>query len=256
MSGGGRERLGLAARLASMLVATALVTGTVAAQSAPEVNRYVGRIYILRDRGGEKEIRGRATAMPKPAGVCDAAITVTAASFELGLLKMTLEPVGIVHYAKSSSVCRTIPGKISLVIIDVRTNSQDELDKVVATFLLTPEAYIASFGDKFDFPGGDHPDLPVVPLTTPNILPPKSVLTVDASYTDAARRAHVSGTVVAEVTIGRDGRAASGNLIKSLGYGLDEQVLRVLTLWRFSPARLDEKPVAVRVSLEMSFNVQ
>ena len=248
-------RLGFAARLALAFIAAAMGVRIVAAQTTPDVNRYAGRIYIVRDRGSEREIRGRASAIPKPAGTCDRAIAVTAASFESGELKMTLEPVGIVHYAKSPSACRTIPAKISVVITDVLTNSQDEVDKVVGTILLTPEAYIASFGDKFDFPGGDHPELPVFPLSTPNIVAPKSVLTVDAAYTDAARRAHVSGAVVAEVTIGRDGRAASGSLIKSLGYGLDEQVLRVLTLWRFSPARLDDKPVAVRVSLEMNFNL-
>jgi TonB family protein len=250
-----REQLGSAARLALAFIAAAMGAGIVAAQTAPDANRYVGRVYILRDRGSEKEIRARAGTLSKPAEMCDAAVAVAAASFESGDLKITLEPVGIVHYAKSSSVCRTIPAKISVAIADVRASSQDEVDRVVGVFLLTPEAYIASFGDKFDFPGGDHPDLPVVPLSTPNIEAPKSVLTVDASYTDAARRAHVSGTVVAEVTIGRDGRAASGNLIKSLGYGLDEQVLRVLTLGRFTPARLDDKPVAVRVSLEMSFSV-
>ena len=238
-----------------MLVAAATAAGIVAAQSTPDVSRYAGRIYILRDRGSEKEIRGRASAIPKPAGTCDRAIAVTAASFESGELKMTLEPVGIVHYAKSPSACKTTPGKIPVEITDIPASSQDDLDRVIGTLLLTPETYIASFGDKFDFPGGDHPELPVFPLSTPNIVAPKSVLTVDAAYTDAARRAHVSGTVVAEVTIGRDGRAASGNLVKSLGYGLDEQVLRVLTLWRFTPARLDDKPVAVRVSLEMSFNV-
>jgi len=251
-----RAQLGLAARLALTFIAAAMGTGIVAAQTAPDASRYVGRVYILRDRGSEKEIRGRAGTLSKPAAVCDAAVAATAVSFATGELKMTLEPVGIVHYAKSSAACRTIPGKISVTISDVPAASQDELEKAIGAFLLTPEAYIGSFGDKFDFPGGEHPDLPVVPLTIPNILSPKSVLTVDASYTDAARRAHVSGTVVAEVTIGRDGRAASGNLVKSLGYGLDEQVLRVLALWRFSPARLDDKPVAVRVSLEMSFNVQ
>lgn len=245
------------ARLDLYILAAAFATsGLLRAQTAPDLNRYVGQSYILRGRGSANEIKLRAADIRKPDGTCDAAVSVSTAALEKSEIHLVLEPIGIVHYPKGASTCVRIPSQVRVILSSLAGTSAEDVSKTLDGFLMSPEAYIASFGDKFDYPGGDNPDSPVVPLSTPNVSPPKPVLSVDASYTDAARRAHVSGTVVAEVTVGRDGRAALGNLVKGLGYELDEQVLRVLTLWRFTPAQLDDKAVAVRVSLEMTFNVQ
>lgn len=223
---------------------------------SPEFGHYTGQLFILRGRGSENEIKIHAADVAKGEGICDVAVSVDTAALTKSEIHLVLVPVGIVRYSKGSSTCTRIPSQIRVTLTKVSNASRDEISKVMDGFLLTPEAYVASFGEKFDYQAEGDPDTPLVPLGTPDLKGPKPALTVDASYTDAARRAHVAGTVVAEITVGRDGRPALGNLVKGLGYGLDEQVLRVLGLWRFVPAELDGKPVAVRVSMEMSFNIQ
>ncbi|HET9401037.1 MAG TPA: energy transducer TonB [Candidatus Acidoferrales bacterium] len=227
-----------------------------ASPQSPDFAHYTGQLFILRGRGSANEIKIRALDVGKAEGICDVAVSVDTAALAKSEIHLVLAPVGIVRYSKGSSTCTRIPSQIRITLTNVPDNSKDEITKVMDGFLLTPEAYVASFGEKFDYQVEGDPDDPLVPLGTPDLKGPKPVLTVDASYTDAARRAHVAGTVVAEITVGRDGRPALGSLVKGLGYGLDEQVLRVLGLWRFAPAQLDGKPVAVRVSMEMSFNIQ
>lgn len=222
---------------------------------SPDFGRYTGQLFILRGRGSANEIKIRAADLGKAEGICDIAVSVSTASLAKSEIHLLLEPVGIVKYSKGSTTCVRIPSQIRVTITHVTDTSRDEISKVMDGLLLSPEAYIASFGEKFDYQTEGDPDTPLVPLGTPELKVPKAVLTVDASYTDAARRAHVTGTVVAEITIGRDGRPASANLVRGLGYGLDEQVLRVVGLWRFTPAQLNGKPVAVRLSMEMSFNL-
>ena len=44
-------------------------------------------------------------------------------------------------------------------------------------------------------------------------------------------------------------------LQRSAGMGLDEKALEAVNKWRFEPATLDGHPVAVQVSVEVSFRL-
>ena len=255
MSGCAKGRWNLRA-LALCAIASAAAWGTAPAQTAPDLNSYVGKMFIIHGRGSANEIKIRATDVLKPQGQCDAAVAVDSASESGKEIHLVLLPVGSVRYAKGSAVCPMIASQIRVTISDVRDTGPSDAATVLRDFLLTPESYMEVLGDKFDYPGGDAPDVPVVAQGTPNLIQPKLVLMVDPSFTEAARRAKVGGTAVVEITIGRDGHIYSGNLLSDPGYGLGEQALRVLALWRFAPARVDDKPVALRVSVQTTFTLR
>jgi protein TonB len=45
-------------------------------------------------------------------------------------------------------------------------------------------------------------------------------------------------------------------LVKSVGYGLDESALEAVGEYRFEPATLNGKPIAVRVTVEVNFQLR
>jgi len=56
------------------------------------------------------------------------------------------------------------------------------------------------------------------------------------SYTEEARRNHVSGTIVVEVQFLADGRLANAHALNSLGFGLDQDALKSAYRIVFIPA--------------------
>src|SRR5262249_35379931 len=84
---------------------------------------------------------------------------------------------------------------------------------------------------------------------------PRLLRQVQPSYTDAARRAKIAGTVLIEAVIGTDGVPRSLRIIRTLDdqFGLDQEALKAAAQWRFEPGTRDGQPVPVIVSMEMTF---
>ena len=85
---------------------------------------------------------------------------------------------------------------------------------------------------------------------------PQVIRQVDPEYTDEARKARISGTVLVEVTVTTEGTVEDVQVIRSLEKTLDRQAVDAAKKWRFKPGTKDRKPVPVRVSLEMTFNLK
>jgi TonB family protein len=60
----------------------------------------------------------------------------------------------------------------------------------------------------------------------------------DPVYTDAARQAGVSGSVVLDVVITAEGKVAEVRVIKGLPLGLSEAAVAAVEQWRYEPARI------------------
>jgi protein TonB len=90
------------------------------------------------------------------------------------------------------------------------------------------------------------------------VVPPRLVKSVAPNYTPGAMRARIEGTVVMSAVVREDGTVDEITIVKSLDttYGLDEEAIKALKLWKFEPGTLKEKPVAVRVRIEMDFNLR
>jgi len=78
---------------------------------------------------------------------------------------------------------------------------------------------------------------------------------VEPLYTDEARKARISGIVILEVVIGRDGLVKNAAVLKPLPFGLDRAAVDAVTQWKFKPGTLDGKPVDVIFNLTVAFKL-
>lgn len=86
--------------------------------------------------------------------------------------------------------------------------------------------------------------------------PPRLLREVRADYTDVARRNNVTGEVVLEIVVRRDGTVGDVRVLKRLGSGLDERAVQAVRQWRFAPARLKGVPVDVIVEVAVEFKLR
>jgi periplasmic protein TonB len=57
------------------------------------------------------------------------------------------------------------------------------------------------------------------------------------------------------MVVGLDGRAHNIRVQRSLGMGLDQKAIDAVNRWRFEPATLNGKPVAVEIAVEVNFRL-
>ena len=87
-------------------------------------------------------------------------------------------------------------------------------------------------------------------VTAPSVLSKK-----DPEYTEEARVAKYSGTVVVYVEINPQGVAQNMRIVKALGLGLDEKAIEAIGKWRFKPGTKDGEPVTVAAQIEVNFRL-
>src|SRR5438309_9049821 len=77
------------------------------------------------------------------------------------------------------------------------------------------------------------------------IRPPTIINSPLALYTDDARTRGIEGTVTVEAVVGEYGQIKSMQVLKGLGFGLDEVAIASVRQWLLSPATRDGVPVSV-----------
>lgn len=88
------------------------------------------------------------------------------------------------------------------------------------------------------------------------VEPPRLLREVRADYTDEARRAGITGEVLLEIVVGRDGSVREVRVLRGLDGGLNQRAVQAVRQWRFSPARLKGTPVDVVVEVAVEFNLR
>jgi periplasmic protein TonB len=78
--------------------------------------------------------------------------------------------------------------------------------------------------------------------------------TPDPQYTEEARRAKYEGACVLAMIVGAAGKPRDIRVQRGLGMGLDQKALEAVKR-RFDPATKDGRPVAVQISVEVSFKL-
>lgn len=84
---------------------------------------------------------------------------------------------------------------------------------------------------------------------------PEKLSGVAPVYTELARRARVSGTVVVEAIIDQQGDVVNARVLKGQPMGLDKATVDAVKTWKFKPATLAGKPVKVYYVLTVNFQV-
>ena len=89
----------------------------------------------------------------------------------------------------------------------------------------------------------------------PGTSPPRVTYAPDPAYTDAARRARVEGVVLVQCVVGEDGKVRDARILTSLRPDLDASALDAVRQWQFQPAIKDGKPVAIKINVNVKFQL-
>jgi protein TonB len=84
---------------------------------------------------------------------------------------------------------------------------------------------------------------------------PSVLYKVDPEYSEEARKAKYSGTVVLSLIVDEEGRARSIRVVRSLGLGLDEKAMEAVAKWKFKPGMKGGVAVNVRAQIEVNFRL-
>jgi TonB family protein len=89
------------------------------------------------------------------------------------------------------------------------------------------------------------------------VTAPKVTKEVRVSYTPDAMRARVQGAVALEAVVRADGSVGEVRVVRSLDkrYGLDDEAVKALKQWQFTPGPKDGGAVPVVVEVEMTFTI-
>ncbi len=88
------------------------------------------------------------------------------------------------------------------------------------------------------------------------VKPPSVKKKVDPSYTEESRVLKRSGTILCKIIVDQNGKASHFQLIRSLGFGLDEEAYRTIKQWEFAPATNgDSTPVPTHATIEINFRL-
>ncbi len=81
---------------------------------------------------------------------------------------------------------------------------------------------------------------------------PEAIAKVEPTYPEIALEAGIDGEVTVKALVGRDGSVVDVRVVKSIPM-LDAAAIRCARQWRFKPAIVDGKPVAVWVAIPLRF---
>jgi TonB family protein len=84
---------------------------------------------------------------------------------------------------------------------------------------------------------------------------PSVIFKVDPEYSEEARKAKYSGTVMLAVVVDVEGHARDIHVVKSLGMGLDEKAIEAVEKWKFKPGMKGGQAVNVRATIEVNFRL-
>lgn len=90
----------------------------------------------------------------------------------------------------------------------------------------------------------------------PGAKPPVVIHSVEAQFSDEARVERIEGVVLISTIVDQQGMPNQILVVRSAGHGLDENAVAAVSQYRFRPATLDGKPIAVRITIEISFRLR
>ena len=88
-----------------------------------------------------------------------------------------------------------------------------------------------------------------------SVSAPAIISKVEPSFTEEARRAKKSGTCVLKLIVDATGHPQNIQVVRPLGFGLDQKAIEAVQQWRFQPGVKDGKPVSVEIGLEVEFRL-
>lgn len=88
------------------------------------------------------------------------------------------------------------------------------------------------------------------------VTAPRILSRVAATYTEEARIAKLSGTIVLFLEVSASGTVENVVVLHKMGKGMDESAVHAIKQWKFAPAVKDGLPVPVIMTAEMNFQIE
>jgi TonB family protein len=116
-------------------------------------------------------------------------------------------------------------------------------------FQLTAALLLAQLGLGFQ---SDDPLKQVAPIKG-GIRYPVQISKQEPKYTDEAKAACIAGTILLQLVVDEEGAATQIEVLRPLGFGLDENAVNAVLQWRWRPGTRNDKPVKVASKVEVNF---
>lgn len=88
-----------------------------------------------------------------------------------------------------------------------------------------------------------------------DVSAPVVISKVEPEYSEEARKAKYSGSVLLSLIIDANGMPRDIKVIRPLGLGLDEKAIEAVSHWRFRPGMKGGHPVATQANIEVNFRL-
>ncbi len=120
----------------------------------------------------------------------------------------------------------------------------------------------------YDEPRTDEPHVGPFPTAPPpppdttvaisgfDVEQPAVLYKVEPRYTESARRSHIEGVVILDLTIGRSGHVEQTAVLRGLPLGLTEEAVKATRQWVFAPSTFRGRPVRVQYILTVRFSLR
>jgi protein TonB len=92
--------------------------------------------------------------------------------------------------------------------------------------------------------------------TMPELQGGMEQLTKKINYPTFAKNNKIEGKVYAMAYVDENGNVNNVKIIKSIGGGCDEEVIRVLNASKFKPGQHEGKPVKVKTTISVTFKLK
>jgi TonB family protein len=97
--------------------------------------------------------------------------------------------------------------------------------------------------------GGDSDNMHMPPRA------PRVLYREEPRYSEEAMRARINSSVRVSGTVSTAGIIEGIRVIRSAGFGLDEEALTACQHWRFAPGEKNGRPIAVPLALTLAFRI-
>jgi TonB family protein len=89
----------------------------------------------------------------------------------------------------------------------------------------------------------------------PDVQPPKLVHVVEPEFDPKSEEAFTSGVVRMQIVITTEGNVKDPKVVAGLNERQNDKAIEAVKKWRFKPALRQNKPVNVKVTVEVSFHL-
>lgn len=124
--------------------------------------------------------------------------------------------------------------------------------KLVAVLVLI--AAVTRVAAKADSPKQKTEDDKVYDLSD-GIQPPKLIHVVEPEFDPKSEEAFTSGVVRIQLIVNAEGVVRDPKVVSGINERQDQKAIEAVKQWRFKPGIRENKPVSVRVTVEVNFHL-